>query len=126
MFFFVFALILLAVLLPSMEEHPDRAKVSEGILSGADYKLAINEYYITYNRIPSSLEEMGIKPIPYSRNVVQSTTVSEGGVITVIFKEDVFDGASIIMTPSIVEGDIQWDCSEGTLERKYRPISCRK
>ena len=35
------------------------------------------------------------------------------------------EGKTIVMQPVIEGAALRWNCAAGTLERKYRPASCR-
>ena len=46
------------------------------------------------------------------------------GVITIAFKKTFADGSSLTLTPTVVEGKLEWKCS-APLPRRMLPSACR-
>jgi type IV pilus assembly protein PilA len=102
-----------------------RSMVTEGLSLASAGKTAISEYFVRHGELPSNNKEAGMAASSdISRNWVQSVSVGESGVMTVTLVETC-DNHTIMLTPSIVNGSVRWDCSGGTLAAKYRPSSCR-
>lgn len=112
-----------------MMAHPystERSKVSEGILAGADAKIAVTEFYHVNKRFPSSFQEADVEePGEYSKSV-QGVHLGHEGVITVTFNIEGHEGQTLILKPTGNNGLVTWDCEAGTLSSKLRPTSCRK
>ena len=112
-----------------MMAHPystERSKVSEGILAGADAKIAVAEFYQVNNRFPSSFQEADVEePGKYSKSV-QGVHLGHEGVITITFNIEGHEGQTLILKPTGYDGLVTWDCEGWTLSNKLRPASCRK
>jgi len=51
-----------------------------------------------------------------------SVTMGANGVLTL---ETSHEGKTLVMRPTAAGNAIHWDCTEGTLEPKFRPYGCR-
>jgi type IV pilus assembly protein PilA len=62
-------------------------------------------------------------------NYVSSVTVADG-VMTVLMRgvpavSRLVDGLTVIYTPTLNAGSIQWSCTGGTVLSQHRPAACR-
>ena len=95
-------------------------------------KTGVAEYYMQYGIFPATNYDAGlVEPHQIYGNHVASITVSEGGVITTLYKENEnfrelgIGNYTVIIKPLPNETGISWDCTLGTMPDKYRPSNCR-
>lgn len=116
--------ILASLAIPAYQDYTVRARVSEGLEMASAAKLAVEEVTITEHRLPEDQVKTGYTTPSPTPNVA-SIVVGSQGVITITYTKAAGEG-TIVMTPTLSEqGDITWNCKEGTLLGKYRPSSCR-
>ena len=120
--------ILAAVAIPAYGDYTQRAQVSDVIMAGSAWRNAVNEHYAETRKLPSSPAELrqGLAPVGAdSRHGI--ATLSDTGVITLTLSQRM-GGASdktILMRPRVAGDTLEWDCTGGTLQPKYRPSRCR-
>ena len=116
--------ILITFAVPAYNDYTKRTYAAEGIALASAPKMAIAEYYREHKKLPATNRAAGL-PAP---NTIMSGAVSSieinHGNITVQYNGKL-DYGTIILTPEIFGGSIQWQCTQGTLKSSYRPISCR-
>jgi type IV pilus assembly protein PilA len=125
--------ILAAVAIPAYSDYTIRAKVTEGLNLAAAAKATVSENAASGNADLSA----GWTAPSATANVESVSVDATSGAITVTFQDSVAPAGSdtIIMTPTaggaaLVAGTavtdaIEWGCTGGTLEDKYRPSNCR-
>jgi len=119
--------ILAAIAIPAYQDYTIRAKVSEGVNMAAAAKTAVSEYRISLGTFPGSNTLAGIDGTIDS-NYVTGVVVSGSGLITVTMASAAADevaGDTIVFTPSFGNGSVDWTCTGGDVEDKYRPANCR-
>jgi len=119
--------ILAAVAIPAYSDYTIRAKVTEGVGMAAAAKTAVSEYRLSKAGFPSTNASAGISTT-ISSPYVSSLTVGAGGIITVTFTATASSeiaAETLIFTPSFASATVQWTCTGGTLDLKYRPANCR-
>ena len=117
--------ILLAIAIPAYQDYTIRAKVSEGLNIASAAKTGVSEYRLTSNSWPSTNAEAGVSNT-VSSQYVNSVSVGANGVITITFNPTALGAAgTIVLTPTFANNTVQWTCTGGTLEDKYRPANCR-
>lgn len=121
--------ILASLAIPTYQDFSLRARVSEGLSLAGGAKASVAEYYASHNEFPADNVTAGLAAANQIKgSSVDSLTVTDGGVITVVFnsKVAIVGKNSIILTPSVAkEGSITWDCHGGTLDGRLRPSECR-
>jgi len=116
--------ILAAIAIPAYQDYTIRARVTEGLQMASSAQLAVSETTQTNNALPADQAATGYTSPAATLNVA-SIAVGAGGVITVTYTAAA-GGGTIIFTPTLTaNGDITWDCTQGTELPKYRPASCR-
>lgn len=116
--------ILAAIAIPAYQDYTIRARVTEGLEMASSAKLAVSETAMTNNALPATQAATGYTSPAATPNVA-SIVVGANGLITITYTAAA-GGGTIIMTPTLTaNGDVTWDCTQGTELPKYRPASCR-
>ncbi len=115
-----------------------RAKLFEGIHIVTAVKSAVSEYRVSNGRFPDGNAEANLisSGFSHSSKYVRSVDVGQGGVVTLTFTATVaspFSGKTLTFTPTMVPKQVagapnvlvDWSCSAGTLDMKWRPAKCR-
>ena len=124
--------ILAAIALPAYQNFTTRAQVTEGISLAAEARTLVAE---------NAFE--AVDPLdrgwqaPGSTDLVASIGINgANGRITITFTNRIDNGATLFYDPvdedgdpiaagTPVEGLINWDCTGGTLDNRFRPAQCR-
>ncbi len=116
--------ILAAVALPAYQDYTIRAKVSELVMELTAYKTQVSEKAFT----DTSLASAGIGLTVTTTGKISGGSVTDGGLITIIGNNSTVGTAvTVILTPTITGGRIQWSCSTGnTAVYRYVPAECRR
>ena len=102
----------------------DRMRVSEALLTASPLRTAIAEEFARSGKLPDAIAAP--PSIPQSpRNIVESISVTKGGVITIAFKKTFADGSSLTLTPTVVNDKLEWKC-RAPLPRRMLPAMCRQ
>ncbi|OGT33665.1 MAG: prepilin-type N-terminal cleavage/methylation domain-containing protein [Gammaproteobacteria bacterium RBG_16_51_14] len=115
--------ILAAVAIPSYQDYTKRAHVSEGLQLAGAVKTGVAEFYGANGTWPSNNTSAGAS-LTITGNAVTSV-VSADGVITITYNEKVTDGLFLLLSPTTTAGSIEWVCTGGDVDSKYRPANCR-
>jgi type IV pilus assembly protein PilA len=51
--------------------------------------------------------------------------IGTNGLITITYNTKVESGKTLELSPTTVNGAVQWKCRKGTVQAKYLPASCR-
>jgi type IV pilus assembly protein PilA len=119
--------ILAAIAIPQYQEYTVRSRVSEGLNLASAVKTAVAETYQTTSVFPSSNSLAGVSDSIFSKYVT-SVSVSGSGVITVTYSAGVGGGQggnTISFSPTAAGSAVDWNCTGGTVETRYRPANCR-
>ena len=118
--------ILAAVALPAYQDYTKRARISEGLGLASGAKAALAEYVATNNAWPADNTSAGLAAAT-SITGAAVTGVAVGnanGQITITYGT-VAGGGTIILAGTTTAGGVTWDCTGGTVDKKYRPTQCR-
>ncbi len=123
--------ILAAVALPAYQDYTIRSKVTEGFSLASSVKVAVTESNAARGALPTTNALAGVADAALIvGNSVTSVTVGAAGIITILFNSTLggsptANATTLIMTPTVGDGGVTWDCTLGTLPAKYRPATCR-
>tara|TARA_R110001599_G_scaffold65838_2_gene185889 strand:- start:138535 stop:139002 length:468 start_codon:yes stop_codon:yes gene_type:complete len=131
--------ILAAIALPAYQDYTVRAKVSEAMVTLAEAKTTIAEYYSANNYLPADAGIAGINTNPNTNIVASiyysSTNVARLPLLTaVVTQATIPNGASdyeFVLSGTTASGNrIIWKCKPGltagtALATKYLPANCR-
>jgi type IV pilus assembly protein PilA len=127
--------ILAAVAVPAYQDYTIRARVTEGLNLAAAAKATVAENAAS---AAASLDAGWTDPTTTTDTPnVSSVVIGSAGEITVTYTTAVAPAGTntLILTPTASgkalaanappTGAIDWDCTKGTLDVKYRPSNCR-
>ena len=119
--------ILAAVALPAYNDYQQRAKVADVLVSATPWRSAVTQHYIATHRFPGSVAELGKEGPPPPGSRYGSVTLGSEGILTLTLSPEMGAMAhkTILLRPRATGPTLEWDCSEGTLPRKYLPARCR-
>ena len=109
-------------------DYSPRMAVNEGFYIAYSIQPKIEEYYEMHGSFPSSNYDVGISsPSLLQGKNVESVTISEGGIITILYKEQErgkkygVGGHTIIIKPQLNNETISWNCKSETMPRRLHP-----
>lgn len=116
--------ILVAIAIPSYQDYATRARVTEGLNLASAAKAAVSETALSTGKLPADANAAGWSaPTPTSN--VASIDIGKDGVITITYTP-LAGGGTILLVPTVqTTGEVTWTCNTGTLQKRYRPASCR-
>ena len=116
--------ILAAIAIPAYQNYTKRSHVSEGLSLSGGAKTAITEYYSSKGEWPTDNAAAGVSTT-IKGNAVNSVVVTGSGTITVTYNTKVTPNGTIVLKGRDANGAVQWDCTGGNLDAKFRPANCR-
>jgi uncharacterized membrane protein YhaH (DUF805 family) len=120
--------ILAAVAIPAYQDYTYRAKISEVIMTGSQWRTAVSEHYMQTRKMPSSSGELRKDSVPTGESRYGVVSLGPEGVVTMTLSAQMGPLAekTILLRPQMAGGQIaDWDCTGGTLQARYRPARCR-
>lgn len=126
---FIFGGILAAIAIPAYQDYTHRARVSEVILYASPWRTAINEHHAQTGKFPASTADLSKTSVPAeSGGRYGKVSVGADGMLTLTLSGQMQSLAdqTIVLQPKVAPGGVlNWDCTGGTLQPKYRPSTCR-
>lgn len=118
--------ILAAIAIPAYQDYVMRARVAASMTASEEVRESVEQFIINGRAFPGSNAEAGIAE-SFGPDAQQSFAVQEGGVIVMTFggTTRALADKTLIFTPVIEDNTLYWDCSGGTLGRRYRNPECR-
>ena len=121
--------ILAAVALPAYQDYTVRARVTEGLSLASAAKTAVAENAASGVALdsgwtaPAATDAVASVAVDGATGVITITyeAIAGGGDITLVPN----DSAGALVSGTIPDGAITWDCTGGSLDAKYRPANCR-
>lgn len=123
--------ILAAVAVPAYQDYTVRARVTEGLNLAASAKTTVSE-----NAAAAAANLCNGFEAPTATPSVTSVACNAGdGVLTITYTAAA-GGGTVIMTPTSggaalaagtvpAGGSVDWNCTGGTLQARFRPAQCR-
>jgi type IV pilus assembly protein PilA len=124
--------ILAAIAIPAYQDYTVRSKVSEGLNLAGAAKLAVAETFDSEGQFLSA--NNGSYGLPaagsINGNYVSQVGVGASGLITITYNQNLggnptANGKTITLRPTARQGSMEWTCTGGSQENKYRPSECR-
>ena len=117
--------ILGAIAVPAYQDYLARATVTSSIIISDTIKQAATPYILENQKLPDSLENIGL-PENIASDSISEVIITETGFELFMSGNPQIENKTIIYEPYLEAGEVQWKCSGGTLETKYRPSECRE
>jgi type IV pilus assembly protein PilA len=106
-----------------------RHQIESGLALAEDLQDLVEQYYQTNGSWPQSNSEAGAPdPSTILNNYVSSVAVGNGGVISIVYANDVhaaIAGRSVTLMPTDNIGSISWTCFSLGIWRGFLPYQCR-
>ena len=126
--------ILAAIAIPQYSAYTNRAKATDALSLMGALKTAASEYIssegITEGTKVEKLTQkdgLGLDPatVKYASVNVEKVEMAPGGVITATFNAGILDGKTMLLTPKITSGAVQWVCTTTVDPKSNVPSNCR-
>ena len=117
--------ILGAIAVPAYQDYLARATVTSSTIISDTIKQAATPYILENQKLPDSLENIGL-PENIASDSISEVIITETGFELFMSGNPQIENKTIIYEPYLEAGEVQWKCSGGTLETKYRPSECRE
>ncbi len=118
--------ILSAVALPAYQDYTIRAQMAEALVALAEAKNTVTEYYMTNGALPANAAEAGLRG-NINSPVVKSVTWNANSITLAIndIGGDTEEDQTLLLSPTVNDGIVEWRCRPGTVAAKYLPANCR-
>jgi len=116
--------ILAAVAIPAYSDYTKRANVAEGLQLAGAVKAGVTEFYGTNAHWPLNNTSVGAAAATSITGSAVASVANANGVITITYDSKV-DNQTIELSPDDSGGSIEWICTGGNLDSRYRPGNCR-
>ena len=121
--------ILAAIAIPQYSAYTNRARATDALSLMSAYKTAASEFISSEGLEAAEMDRitdaaLGMGAMDFASANVASVNLA-AGVITATFAPAVMGGASIILTPTITTGAVQWVCSTSVANLQFVPANCR-
>ncbi len=121
--------ILAAIAIPQYSAYTNRARATDALSLMSAYKTAASEYISSNGLAADGLgnvtdANLGMGATDFASANVASVNLA-AGVITATFTANVMGGATMVLTPTITTGAVQWACSTTVANMQFVPDNCR-
>jgi Zn-dependent protease with chaperone function/Tfp pilus assembly protein PilE len=119
--------ILAAIAIPAYQDYTLRADVARAMPLVSQLRVLAAKHVEENGTFPETVEELGLAA-SYDEGPVSAIERSENGFeLTLSSSHLQIEGQTIAVEAfRAQDGTIVWHCSGGSLEQKYRPLSCRR
>lgn len=120
--------ILMAIAIPAYQDYTIRAQVSEGMNLAGAARTSVAEYWTDKGSWPSDNTEAGLEAAGSIEGEYVTGVQVSGGDITITYGNNAntkIGGDTLILEPTDSGGSVEWTCTGGDLDNKYRPARCR-
>lgn len=115
--------ILAAIAIPAYQDYTGRAAATTAMTETAAYRHAIEQYGISHNQWPDSLDALGLAPFADDASV-SGIALGSHGALSVSFAKPPLRGHVLQLTPYVRDNAIHWSCG-GDVPARMLPLSCR-
>ena len=121
--------ILAAIAIPQYSAYTNRAKSTDALSLMSAYKTAVSEYISsegikTADMSKLSDTNLGMTLLDFSSTNVATVNLA-AGVITATFVAGVMAAATMVLTPTIGTGAVNWVCTTTVANKQFVPSNCR-
>lgn len=116
--------IMASIAIPAYQVYTIRARVTDGLFLANTAQLAISEYVQDHDVLPTNPSQLAYTPSSDTDNV-DTISIDNNAVITISYTL-LAGGGTIEVAPNLQPGGvIEWSCTGGNLDYKYRPTRCQ-
>ena len=105
-----------AIAIPAHYDRVYRSQVAGAMSSVQPWQVALTEHFAQHKRLPESIAGLPGELVLGANGVLTWTFPAEAGALA---------GSTLVFRPRAEGGALAWDCTGGTLERRYRSHACR-
>ena len=105
-----------AIAIPAHYDRVYRSQVAGAMSSVQPWQAALTEHFAQHKRLPESIAGLPGELVLGANGVLTWTFPAEAGALA---------GSTLVFRPRAEGGALAWDCTGGTLERRYRSHACR-
>ena len=117
--------ILAAIALPAYHDYTLRTKVVMAVTEAQQVQRQADAFYQNNQRLPLNNLELDLEE-PYVLNSNNLVLVQDNIIqLQVQDTSELINGKTIVFRPQFNGDSINWSCTGGNLESKYRPAACR-
>ncbi len=121
--------ILAAIAIPQYSAYTNRARATDALSLMSAYKTAISEYVSSEGILLGGEAvitdaALGMGDMDFASANVLNVNMA-AGVITATFVPTVMAGATMVLTPGITSGAVQWTCTTTVANTQFVPSNCR-
>lgn len=118
--------ILAAVSIPAYVDYTARSQVLQVVDTVEVHKQEVYDFIIRTNFVPNSNLDAGL-PDNITAPYLESLEIQSGGKLVATFDttNSALSGKTLAWVPTVASNAVSWDCSAGTLEKRFRPPACR-
>ena len=116
------------VALPFYNIYATKSKIENGLGLAFDTRNTLTSFIIDTNFWPNQNIDANL-PKNISNEIIESIIIGENSMFTVTLRANSINSDSsktIIFKPRSVKGKLIWNCTQGTLENKFRPDICKQ
>lgn len=117
--------ILAAIAIPSYQDYTKRAHVSEGLALAGAVKTGVAEFFGSNGTLPTNNDSAGAATGTSITGNAVTSVINANGVITITYNTKVVSGATLELSAVTGAGSVEWVCTGGNVDTKYRPANCR-
>src|SRR5690625_1050306 len=120
--------ILMAIAIPAYQDYTIRAQVSEGMNLAGAARTSVAEYWTDKGSWPTDNTEAGLEVASSIQGEYVTQVEVNDGEITITYGNEAnakISGNTLELVPTDSGGSVEWACTGGDLDNKYRPARCR-
>jgi hypothetical protein len=113
--------------LPIYNNYSGNSRIANGLELAFDTRNKITAFILETNFWPNQNIDANLDK-NISNEIIESIVVSENAVMTVTLRAQPLNADSnktIIFKPSLLQGKLVWNCTNGSLDNEFRPDVCK-
>lgn len=117
--------ILAAISIPAYQTYTAKAHMAQVAQFGQSATIAVNSYYDTHKKLPSTLAEAGFTTAA-PKSIANVTVQAENGLIIMTMAKAPIAGKSLIFVPEEdANKQLTWSCVSQDIQAVYLPKQCK-
>lgn len=120
--------ILAAVAIPQYQEYMEKIRLNEAYSSLIELKIPLADYAMSNQAWPTTLDDLGFTVEGLTNDIQKySIDVYDNGMLAAYVGDTkTGDKQYLVIRPSLVEGEIVWECFGEKIKDKLLPITCQE